>query len=327
MSALTAGFDAITNHVGLLLFPVALDLLLWMGPHLRLKRQIEALVAAWLKPDLVLPGVADQAEFASQVDSLRQSLQGLAERFNLLISLRSYPVGIPSLMSGRLPVEIPGGAPWMIDLEALPAAVGLWLGLGLAGLALGALYYILVAQAVLSGRVEWGAAWGRWPWATSQVIILALLLFSAVIILSLPGVVIGMLFSLMGMLAGQCAIMTYTFLVFWAAFPLLLSAHGIFVRRDNVMASITNSIRLTRSTLPTTGLLFMVLLLFTQGFNYLWNVPKENSWLVLLGIGGHAFVATALLAATFIYYRDADRWVQALLAAREQRKAHAGQSV
>ena len=33
IKALMAGFDAITNHLGLILFPIALDLLLWFGPH------------------------------------------------------------------------------------------------------------------------------------------------------------------------------------------------------------------------------------------------------------------------------------------------------
>jgi hypothetical protein len=41
--------------------------------------------------------------------------------------------------------------------------------------------------------------------------------------------------------------------------------------------------------------------------------PEETSWLSLVGVAGHAFVTTGLLAASFIYYRDADRWVKAIL--------------
>ena len=33
----------------------------------------------------------------------------------------------------------------------------------------------------------------------------------------------------------------------------------------------------------------------------------------LVGIAGHAFVTTGLLAASFVYYRDAMRWVQEFL--------------
>jgi hypothetical protein len=50
----------------------------------------------------------------------------------------------------------------------------------------------------------------------------------------------------------------------------------------------------------------------TQGLDILWRIPPSNSWLTLLGIAGHAFVTTGLLSASFVYYRDADRWARNL---------------
>jgi hypothetical protein len=44
--------------------------------------------------------------------------------------------------------------------------------------------------------------------------------------------------------------------------------------------------------------------------NLLWELPDPTSWLTLIGIAGHAFIVTRLLAATFIYYRDGLRWMQ-----------------
>jgi hypothetical protein len=32
--------------------------------------------------------------------------------------------------------------------------------------------------------------------------------------------------------------------------------------------------------------------------------------MTLIGIGGHAFITTGLLAASFIYYRDMSAWLQ-----------------
>jgi len=45
----------------------------------------------------------------------------------------------------------------------------------------------------------------------------------------------------------------------------------------------------------------------------LWNIPDNTTWLLLLGIIGHAFVTTSLLAASFVYYHDADVWVGELI--------------
>ena len=49
-------------------------------------------------------------------------------------------------------------------------------------------------------------------------------------------------------------------------------------------------------------------MLLNQGLNMLWQVPPENSWLMLISIIGHAFVTTGMLSASFVYYQDMNRW-------------------
>ena len=76
-----------------------------------------------------------------------------------------------------------------------------------------------------------------------------------------------------------------------------------------VWPSIRLGIRITNATLPTTVLFILSVLVLTQGLDTLWRIPPSDSWLSLLGIAGHAFVVTGLLSASFIYYRDVDRWI------------------
>jgi hypothetical protein len=80
-----------------------------------------------------------------------------------------------------------------------------------------------------------------------------------------------------------------------------------------MFASVKASFRLTRYTLPTTGLFFLMVLLISKGLDLLWQVPPQTSWLTLIGLVGHAFIVTGLLAASFVYYRDAGYWVDHLL--------------
>jgi len=47
--------------------------------------------------------------------------------------------------------------------------------------------------------------------------------------------------------------------------------------------------------------------------NYLWSVPPEDSWLLLVGILGHAFISTALLASSYYYFLDATRFAQSIM--------------
>ena len=54
----------------------------------------------------------------------------------------------------------------------------------------------------------------------------------------------------------------------------------------------------------------MTAALVSELLNKLWMMPAPDSWLLLLGVGGHAFVVTGLIVASFIYYREGLRWMQ-----------------
>ena len=60
-----------------------------------------------------------------------------------------------------------------------------------------------------------------------------------------------------------------------------------------------------------------------MGFNALWLTPSPESWMMLVGILGHAFITTALLSASFIYYRDMNIWLEAVLEILESKKTAA----
>ena len=60
--------------------------------------------------------------------------------------------------------------------------------------------------------------------------------------------------------------------------------------------------------------------ILSQGLDYLWNVPPNDSWVILVGIFGHAFIATALLSASFVYYRDMTVWLQTVSERLQQLK-------
>ena len=99
----------------------------------------------------------------------------------------------------------------------------------------------------------------------------------------------------------------------WVIVPIFFWAHGVFLKRQNVLTSILSSLQLTRFTLPNSSLFVLTVFLLSYGLSYLWRLPSLDSWLTLLGIFGHSFVTTALLAGSFIYYYEMSAWVQAVL--------------
>jgi len=304
IKSLMAGFDAISNHVGLILFSICMDLLLWFGPHFRLAN----LFKPFLNQPVTLP----------EMQSLQMTgvLQTTLDEFNLLGVIRTFPIGIPSLMVSHIVKETPLGIPRIWEVPSFGSAVFLWLVFSIIGLAAGTLYFIVVSQAALFNRVSWRQALSQWPWALSQILLLTIVWIALLVALFIPFSCFLTLLMITGLGLDQVAlivILIFVGLLVWFLIPLVFSPHGIFVNRNFMWTSIRQSIRLTRFTLPTTSLLLVVILVLSQGLDVLWGMPPEKSWFTLVGIVGHAFVTTSLLAASFIYYRDADRWLQRLI--------------
>jgi hypothetical protein len=308
IASLRAGFDAVANQIVIIIIPLAIDLLLWLGPRLQVKTLVNNYfdVMASLPPfNSIQPGDV----LSTSMDMMRSA----ASQFNLLNLLRTIPVGIPSLMALRLPIGIPNGLPFFVDLTNPLVIMGVVIGLLLTGLISGCFFYIIIGQIVMNGRIDIKKAVKDWPWSSLQVFSLALALLILFIVVSVPSSCVISAIALFGLPLGQFAITLYIGVMLWLAFPLIFSAHGIFVNHNKAIVSVQRSMVLTRMTLPTTSLFFLSILAISEGLDILWRVPPETSWLTMIGVGGHAFITSALLAASFVYYRDADLWTQETL--------------
>jgi hypothetical protein len=314
ISALLAGFDSISNHLLLLVLPILMDLFLWLGPRLKigelLNRTITELsqVTGATNPD------------AANLFALSQDFwKAAAERINLFSALRSYPVGIPSLMAAKLPAQAPMAFP-SIQIPSWSAVLGVWIVVSIAGLMIGTIYFLSTAQIALDGKINYQSLFQTWPWSFRQVLILTIIWLVLIIVLSIPAsIVLSLMIS--ASIFGQIILLLIGSFVLWMLFPLIYSVHGIFVYHLKVSASVRKSIQVVQMTLPATALFFLSVIVIDQGLGLLWQIPAENSWLILIGVVGHAFVATGLLAASFIYYRDADRWIQTILKRFNQAQA------
>jgi hypothetical protein len=306
--ALLIGFDTITDHIELIFFSIILDVGLWLGPHLHLTQLFQSVFDQFTS----MPGM-DLPDAAEMVRSSRELWMQVAQQFNLFSVLRTFPVGIPSLMASRSPIQIPAGQPSAWNVNSFWVAISLWLLLTFIGLALGALYFSVVAQATGSSGIDWRYTLINWPWFCFQIILLSLSWFALMIGASIPVSCLMSIILLIGVNPSPFVVFILGGLLAWMLLLLAFSPHGIFVHNYSLWTSVKEGIRLSRFTLPATGLFFLTILVLSEGLDVLWRVPPENSWLTLIGIAGHSFVTTGLLAATFVYYRDADRWMKRVI--------------
>ncbi len=308
IGSLRKGFDAIAAHISAILLPLALDLLLWLGPRLSMDRfalKLYPLIAA--QPGLV----------SGEANTSFNNYQQFFQQFNLFMFLRTFPIGVFSLMTGKsgvfnltagkMPTESPLGSAFTWHIDSLGVSLGAIALLVLFGWILGALYFSWIAALVIPSS----------PPAIPQAI-LQTLLYSVVcaifaVLIGLPLAAIILFFYLLNPLIAQVAILILSFLSIWVIAPFFFSPHGMFVRRQNALISILSSFEISRLTLPTSSLFVLTILLIGFGLNYLWALPSMDSWFTLVGILGHAFITTALLASSFIYYHDLNDWLQHML--------------
>jgi len=315
IASLRAGFDAVANQITIIIIPLMIDLLLWLGPHLQVKTLINNFIS-----QIALTSSFYTTQPTEVISQITELMRSTISQFNLLSLVRTIPVGIPSLMAFRLPVEIPNGLPVVVDLNNLLVVALVGIGLLLIGLLGGSFFYIMISQISLYRKVELNQVVKDWPWSSLQVLSLALALLILFMVVSVPSSCVISVIAIFGLPLGQFAFFLYFGVMLWLAFPLIFCAHGIFVNHNNAFVSVQKSMVMTRMTLPTTSLFFLSILAISEGLDILWRVPPENSWLTLIGVGGHAFITSALLAASFIYYRDADLWTQEALRVIKSRK-------
>ena len=303
--ALLAGFDTIANHIGLILFSIGLDVLLWFGSQIRIYQLIKSYLD-WT----IQTAIGQTPQIADAMQSSQQTLTIFAERFNLLSVLRAFPFGIPSLMTGRAPVNNPLGRPLSWEVPSFGSAVIFGLAFLLIGIFLGTLFFSLISQAAIHGKVNWKEALTAWISRFSQVLLLTIFFLVLLLGISLPLSCI-LPFAVIGSgSVGRVVIFMYGAMLLWLLYPLVLSPFGIFIYQDKMWASVLRGVRFARLTSTSTILFMLAVILLSQGLDMLWNIPVDSSWFTLVGILGHAFILSSLLAASFVYYRDAGIYVE-----------------
>ena len=315
--SLGAGFNAVTNNVSLIILPIVVDLMLWFGPHLRIK-------------NLLLPGMhalnAQALEMQAQispemVEMVRQSQDiwdTVFEHFNMFSVLRTLPVGVPSLLAFRGVLSNPLGRVSIYESPSALAALGSLVLIVLVGMLLGTVYFNSVARS--SGETTVPFSMRLLARQFLQTMQLTVTLVLILVIISVPSFVLLSISALINPGLGQVVLFAITFIVLWLILPLFFSPHGIFMKKIRARDAVFQSMHLARMFMPNTGLMIFLIILIGQGMNVIWLLAEWDSWMALVGIAGHAFISLGLLAATFVYYRQGTDWLEKRMKQQKQQE-------
>jgi hypothetical protein len=235
-------------------------------------------------------------------------------------------------MAGEMPTITPLGVPSVVEVNSSGQMLLGWLAFSLLGLLLGSIYFAGIAHSIGGNRLggigglqmldcDTPLAQGRAVppfkvgvigWQTMQVLVLIVILALIVLVMMIPSFFMASLLALISPVLAQFALIVISLGVLWFLIPLVFSPHGIFLCGQSALNALFTSARMVRILLPPTGLFLLACVVLYQGLNLLWRAAPENSWMALVGIFGHAFITTGLLAASFSFYRSGLVYVQAL---------------
>jgi hypothetical protein len=315
IGCLTAGFDMVGRNLLVVALPVALDLFLWLGPRVSVGPLVRALVRLLRAQS---PADADAARQVAQATSL---LEQFGTQFNLLSVISGIPIlQIPSLLARRASGGgSPLGDPRVFSLSSFLALIPWWVALVSVGLVLGFLYLNEVAHQVKtpeagpSGNDAETTEGGRigadnslrasmWKFLRFVLFALGLLVVGSVVVpLWLLIVALG---TAIAQPLGILVWVTGVGFIGYAALHLIFVVPSLLVGERRLLRAIGESVLLTRANLFSVFGLVILAMVIYEGLGYAWALPVNDSWALLVGIVGNAFVATGLTSAAFVFYRD-----------------------
>jgi hypothetical protein len=294
IASVAAGMDAVIQAWWIPLFPVLIDLFLWFGPRLSVLPVIERTVSTLT----TVVGQNAAADFILEA----------ARELNYFALMTIAPLGVPSLMAFKIPQATPWITPQVFGIQSVVVWIALFAGLFLAGLLVGGIYLALMAQQVRDGRLQLGRLLHVLPryWLSITGLILAL--FLVVIIVGMPFLIVVSVISSISSWVGMLVMWVALMIFLWLVFHLFFAIHGLLLSEEPLREAVWNSIRLTAFNSFPTMTLLLVTFGVSAGLDYLWSLPAEDSWMLLVGVVGHAIISSGLLASTFVYYQDRYRY-------------------
>lgn len=315
IGCLTAGFEMVGRNLLVVTLPVALDLFLWLGPRISVGPLVQAVV------HLLNTQASADPDTAHQVAQATSLLEQFGTQFNLLSVISGIPMlQIPSLLARRASGGgSPLGDPRVLSLSSFLALIPWWVALVLVGLLLGFLYLNEVAHQVRTtgarsggneaettegGRVSEDNSLRASVWKFLRFVLFALgllIIGSAVVPLWLLVVALG---TAIAQPLGIVLWVTGVGFIGYAALHLIFVVPSLLVGERRLLRAIGESVLLTRANLFSVFGLVILAMVIYEGLGYAWALPVNDSWALLVGIVGNAFVATGLTSSAFVFYRD-----------------------
>lgn len=301
IDALYGGFELVFTRPWIIVIPVLLDMFLWLGPRLTaapIFQQFLAIVTANQPPNAT-------PEMIQNLDAAKQVWLSAGDNFNLFAVLAFAAIGMPSLIGADAPsVSILRASPPGYSVSGALPFLGFIAVMIVVGVLFGTVYLELIAQGVRREPSNAGVFATRT--FKSYVTVGVLLVFAIVgsLVALIPFGLGAAVAALFDQSVASFLLLLGLMLLMWAALYLSFSIPAIFVSGANAWQAVVSSVAVFRYNFwSAIGLLFLVILI-ERGFQVIWQLFLASTWGVVTADLANAFLGSALIAATMLFYHD-----------------------
>lgn len=296
VKAIANGFKDMATHAYLIVIPILLDLGLLLGPRLTIEKFLTPLVRMIQMPANI------PTDLAETVQASIKSLLEVAKAYSLTVWLRTIPFGTPSLMAGRISTENPLGAAAVIPVQNLGLLVIFCLLFTVLGLLITSLYYTWNATTVFPKNTDIRNSFLR---KTSTLLLIPIIALVVLLILLMPVALILGISTAINPFLGSIVYFIALLALINLLFPLLFTPHAIILENKNLLEAAKESIFIFKRSGVFASFFVVMMIFATYLSDRLWQNPPDSSWMILVGIFGHAVVSTAMVLASFYFFKDA----------------------
>jgi hypothetical protein len=287
VDSLSAGFGVVNGQPWIILIPVLLDLFFLFGPRVSIAPIVSQIVT---QPSFTRAFGADATAPAIT----------FAEEANLLGLLSPAGVTLPTIVPA---LRIARGS--FMFLDSAGGAVLLALAAILGGSLLGCVYRAILAQQARDGELSPLSLLREAVVAWYRLLVLVVLLFTAGIVVIFPLAFLAALASLAT--AAATAVMTAIVVTVALAAQLYLffAPDAIFISRVGPIQAIRRSVEVVHAGVWSALTLAILITVILVGTGQVWiALASQASWGLALGIVGNAYIASGLVAASMLFYRE-----------------------
>jgi hypothetical protein len=302
IQVLASGFELIIQNPWVIVFPIALDLLIWLGPQISIKPLFDRFLALMSSSAVLPPNVSP--ETMQNFELVKEALQAAGDSFNLVGVIAT---GIPSLFWIEPPASA-GNRIIVLDVADGLTLFAVLVLLALVGIWLTAVYFELLGRAV-HHDVQPNTFVPRTLKGFANLLVLVLGLGVAMIVILFPISLGATVLSLFSQELSSLLVWLVSFFFLWAMLYLAFALPAIFVSGANALQAIVHSVSLFRFDFWSSMGLVILAYLIRWGFAFVWQMFWDTPAGILFDVIANAFLGGGLTAAILVFYADRIKWL------------------